>query len=116
MDAPERDYIDTHPVTWMRDEAFGDPQRVIDAIAARGFTHVYVHFDVDVVNPADFGNALMRADGGPLLAEVADVLSALHRHTDVVGFSVLEYCDRTERDRDRLLTVLRAATVEGCCG
>lgn len=110
LDAPERDYIESHPVTWMRDEAFADPQALIIAIAARGFRHVYIHFDVDVINPTDFGNALMRADRGPLLAEVADLLSALHRHTDVVGFSVLEYCDRTERDRDRLLTVLRAAT------
>lgn len=116
MDPAELDYMHTHPVTWMRDEACASPQRLTDAIVAKGFGHVYIHFDVDVVSPANFGNALMRAEGGPLLPEVADLLSHLHRHTDVVGFSVLEYCDRTAADRDRLLTVLRAIDVNSCCG
>lgn len=116
MDPAELDYMHTQPVTWMRDEAFASPQRLTDAIAAKGFRHVYIHFDVDVVSPANFGNALMRAEGGPLLPEVADLLSHLHRHTDVVGFSVLEYCDRTAADRERLLTVLRAIDVNRCCG
>jgi len=116
LDVPEQDYITSHPVTWMRDDAFTSPARLIAAIAARGFTHVYIHFDVDVVNPGDFRNALMRAEGGPCLAEVADVVFDLHRHTDVVGLSVLEYCDRMDADRERLLTVLRAADVQGCCG
>jgi len=108
MDPAELDYMHTQPVTWLRDEAFASPQRLTDAIAARGFGHVYIHFDVDVVSPTNFGNALMRAQGGPLLSDVADLLSHLHRHTTVVGFSVLEYCDRTTADRERLLTVLRA--------
>lgn len=116
MDPAELDYIHTQPVTWLRDEAFVSPHRLTDVIAGKGFTHVYVHFDVDVVSPANFGNTLMRAEGGPLLPEVADLLSHLHRHTDVVGFSVLEYCDRTEPDRERLLTVLRAIDVNSCCG
>lgn len=116
MDPAEMDFITSRPVTWLRDDAFADPQRLIDAIAAKGYSHTYIHFDVDVVNPNDFGNALMRAEGGPVLSEVADVLSALHRHTDVVGFSVLEYCDRTEADRHRLLTMLRGATTASCCG
>jgi arginase len=116
LDVPEQDYITNHPVTWMRDEAFTAPQQLLNAISARGFTHVYIHFDVDVVNPDDFRNALMRAEGGPSLPEVADVLSDLYRHTDVVGLSVLEYCDRTDADRERLLTVLRAAELQSCCG
>jgi arginase len=116
MDPAELDYMRSRPVTWMRDEAFVSPQRLTETIAAKGFSRVYIHFDVDVVNPADFGNALMRADGGPVLPEVADLLSHLHRHTDVMGFSVLEYCDRTAADRERLLTVLRAIDVNSCCG
>jgi arginase len=116
MDPAELDYMHTRPVTWMRDEAFVSPARLTDAITAKGFTHIYIHFDVDVVNPVDFGNALMRAEGGPDLPAVADLLSHLHQHTDVVGFSVLEYCDRTAADRDRLLTVLRASDVTSRCG
>jgi arginase len=115
MDQAELDYMHTRPVTWMRDDAFVSPSHLTDAIAAKGFGHVYIHFDVDVVSPANFGNALMRAEGGPILPEVADLLSHLHRHTDVVGFSLLEYCDRTADDRERLLAVLRAAETTGCC-
>lgn len=115
LDPPERAYITTHGIPWLRDEAFSDPDRLVHLITAAGFRQVYVHFDVDVVNPVDFGNALMRAEDGPLLAQVADLVSTLHRHTNVVGFSVLEYCDRTEADRQRLATALRAIDAQGCC-
>lgn len=115
LDPAEREYIASHPVTWLPGEAFSNPGRLTDAITAAGFGHVYLHFDVDAIAPTDFGNALMRADDGPLMAEVADVVSTIHRHTNVVGFSVLEYVDRLPKDRDRLVTLLRSAELFGCC-
>ncbi len=114
LDVPERAFIEHSAVTMIPDEAFQDPRHLADVITSRGFGHVYVHFDVDVVNPEDFHGALMHTPGGPVLAAVAEVLLALHRHTDVVGFSVLEYCDRNDADRDRLVTVLRAAHARYC--
>jgi len=114
LDPPERAFIDASDVTWMPDDAFNDPRRLTDLIASRGFGQVYVHFDVDVIDPDDLDGALMHAPGGPLLAEVAEVVSALHRHTKVVGFSVLEYCDRNPADRDRLVTALRATNARRC--
>ena len=115
LDPPEADFVATSGVTRVRDEAFDDPNVLVAPLRARGFSHVYLHVDVDLINPDDFGNALMHAPGGPLLAAVAGVLSAVHRHTDVVGFSALEYCDRDPRDRARLVTALRAAATRTCC-
>jgi len=115
LDPAEREFIETSGVTWMPNALFGGPQALTSVLTSRGFGHVYVHFDMDVINPTDFRNALMHTPGGPLLAEVADVLSTLHRLTDVVGFSVLEYCDRDRADRERLLTVLRAVQARSCC-
>lgn len=115
LDPAETAFVAASSVTRVDDDVFAQPDTLVDQLRARGLGRVYVHFDVDVINPDDFGNALMRADGGPALAAVADVLSALHRHTEVVGFSVLEYCDRGEPDRRRLVTALRAATTRACC-
>jgi arginase len=115
LDPPEAAFVPASGVTRVADDVFAHPDTLIDHLRARGLGRVYLHFDVDVIDPDDFGSALMPAPGGPALAAVADVLSAVHRHTDVVGFSVLEYCDRGAPDRLRLVTALRAATVRACC-
>jgi arginase len=114
LDPPEQAFIASGGVTLVGEDVFSDPRHLTTLLSTHGFGHVYVHFDVDVINPGDFHGALMHAPGGPSLAAVADVLGALHRHTDVVGFSVLEYVDRHAADRERLLTVLRAVHANYC--
>jgi arginase family enzyme len=54
-----------------------------------------VHFDVDVIDGADFDGALMTPPpDGPALADVAALIGTLCDRFDVVGLSVLEVCDR----------------------
>lgn len=109
LDPPETDYAATSGVTRVGDGVFSHPRLLVDRVLAAGFGHVYLHFDVDVVNPRDFGGALLPTTGGPQLAAAADLIAHVHRHTSVAGFSVLEYCDRNHVDRDRLVSALRSA-------
>jgi arginase len=119
LDPPEAAFVGSSGISVFKPESFVEPDALALELRARGFTRAYVHLDVDVINPDDFGSSLMRTPGGPTLPEVIDVVASLHRHLDVVGFSVVEYAEHNKnaaQDRDRLVTALRGAHVRLCCG
>lgn len=116
LDGPEHEYVGRSGVTWLGPDVCDAPERLVDQIQRTGCSHLYVHFDVDLVDPTDFPSTYYQVPGGPTLAAAADTLAELHRHFDVVGLSVLEYCDRREQDRQRLVTALRGAQARSCCG
>jgi arginase len=97
FDPSEAEHVSRHGIPVLDDDAFLDVTRVVDLLRARGCRRLYVHFDVDVLNPEGFPAALMHAPGGgPTLELAASLISTLAAELDVVGFSVLEYCDRGE--------------------
>lgn len=119
LDPPEAAFIDSARIPLFAPETFRVPDTIARQLLSRGVTRAYVHLDVDVINPQDFGSSLMRTPGGPALPEVIDVVASLHRHLDVVGFSVVEYVEyntNAAQDRDRLVTALRGAHARLCCG
>ncbi|GGI47761.1 arginase [Agromyces flavus] len=52
VDPGEQAFIDAERMTVLAVDAFGDPDAVVAAITATGATHVYVHVDLDVLDPA----------------------------------------------------------------
>lgn len=95
IDPAEADYIASAPIMHFNNDAFADPSPLIDWLNREGRRRLCIHFDVDVLDRRDFEGALMRAEGeGPTLGAAASLISHLHRQFDVVGFSVLEVCDR----------------------
>jgi arginase len=71
------------------------PDRVSGRVRAAGFTKVYVHLDLDVLDPVEFPDSLMRTPGGPTVDQVVDTIRHLDASFDVVGFSVVEFRMRT---------------------
>jgi arginase len=71
------------------------PDRVAGRVRAMGFTKVYVHLDLDVLDPAEFPDALMRTPGGVSTGHVVETVRALKSAFDVVGFSVVEFRPRS---------------------
>ncbi len=116
LDPAEHAFIGRSEATWLGPDVCDAPERLLDTLQRSGCHHVYVHFDVDVIDPQDFRSSYYQVPGGPTLAAMADTIGALHRHFDVVGLSVLEYCDREARDRERLVTALKGAQARSCCG
>ena len=102
LDPPEVQFVAASGIGQAGDEAFAEPQTLCDRLKMAGFTRIYVHFDVDVVNPDDFASSLMATAGGPTLELVVRLLHHLHEQCEVVGFSVVEYCERRREDRQRL--------------
>lgn len=71
------------------------PDRVSGRVRAAGFTKVYVHLDLDVLDPVEFPDSLMQTTGGPTVDQVVDTIRHLDATFDVVGFSVVEFRMRT---------------------
>jgi arginase len=95
FDPPEAEYVSRHAIPVIGDAVFRDPTRIIDLIRAGGRRRLYVHFDVDVLDPAAFPASLMHAPGGgPALGEAAGLVRVLAAEFDVAGLSVLEFCER----------------------
>jgi arginase len=93
LDPPEAEFVITQRIRMFGDAVFADPRPVMDWL--KPWKHVYLHFDVDVLNPNGFTNSLMTAPGGgPSLDQAVAFISAVQSAADVVGFSVVEFCDR----------------------
>ena len=93
LDPPETAFCDEMSVSVTRPDQFAEPQILVERILERGFRHVYLHLDLDVLNPESFPNSLMQTPGGPNLSEVQTMMKALTDNFEIVGFSIVEYCE-----------------------
>lgn len=93
LDPAETAFVEAQGIPVFGDGVFRDPAPVLEWLSRH--RHVYIHFDVDVLDPAGFGGALMHAPGGgPSLDDAVSFVATLQARTDVVGTSIVEFCDR----------------------
>jgi arginase len=71
------------------------PDRVAGRIRAGGFTRVYIHLDLDVLEPAEFPDTLVSTPNGLSRDNVVAAVRELAARFDVVGFSVVEFQPRS---------------------
>ena len=64
------------------------PDRIAGRIRAAGFTKIYVHLDLDVIDPVEFPDSLVHAPDGVSMDVRAETVRDLAATFDVVGFSV----------------------------
>ncbi len=60
-------------------------------IRSAGFRRVYVHLDLDVLEPGDFDEVIYPVSDGMRYERLLDILGALTELTTVVGSSLLEF-------------------------
>lgn len=76
---------------------------VLKAIALTGKRHLYIHLDLDVLDPADFHNTPVPVEAGLRLDLLLPLLTELRQKADLIGFSIFEYlpvgakCDAIEQ-------------------
>lgn len=107
LDPAEAAYIQRTGIAVYPEVHHTATQALIAAIQAAGLRRLYIHFDVDVINPDEFPDALMHAPGGPSLAELELCLQRISESFDVVGASVVEVRGQAERPRKMLADMLR---------
>lgn len=85
------------------------PDRIAGRIRAGGFTRVYLHLDLDVLDPVEFPDALVSTPNGLSRDNIVATVRELAVRFDVVGFSVVEFRPRSADALPRLAQLL-----DGC--
>jgi arginase len=95
LDPPERAFVERARISVTPPDACANAERLVEEIRSRGFHHVYIHLDLDALDPADFPDTLIPTQGGPALHLVRAMIGTVSRDFNVVGASVLEYVHGT---------------------
>ena len=106
LDPPEADFLRSAGIRTAGTEAFTDPVEFVRDLGRSGFGRIYLHLDLDVINPADFESSLMRTPGGPSLEDVEALICHLAECCSIAGASVVEFCDRDPQDANRVARAL----------
>jgi arginase len=101
LDPPERAFVEAAAISVTAPEDLSATDVLARRIAAAGFTRVYVHLDLDALDPREFKDSLIPTPGGPRLDHVRSAISHLAA-LDIVGFSIVEYVPRTAESLDVL--------------
>lgn len=88
LDLPEEKYIYDKNIHVL---SVNDLKTLIDVVRARGFRNLYIHLDLDIVDPKCFPSVMCPTDNGITLDNLMQSLNLLKNEFNVVGFSVVEY-------------------------
>ena len=100
LDPEEVQYKEKHNVTdFTVRELAEDPGLVADAIKRKGYSNVYIHIDLDALDPTEFWLTPLEEPDGMEKETLLKVLRRIREAANVVGFGILEY-GGTEEDRD----------------
>lgn len=106
LDRDEATFVSDAAISMLTPADLLVPDRLVGRIRAVGFRKVYIHLDLDVIDPAEFPDALIPAPGGVSLENVAATIQGVASSFDVVGFSVVEFRPRSADAPARLRHVL----------
>jgi arginase len=97
LDAGERTNLDRSKVTRIRfDSEQADTASIIAFARKR---KIWLHVDIDVVDPSEVGAVVFPAPGGASLAALGDAISSLASVAQVRGFELCGYDSRQDEKR-----------------
>ena len=84
-------------------------EQLCKSIKQRGFSNAYVHFDLDVLNPAEFSEMIFQVAEGMSLDHSLHLVESIGRELNVVGSSLLEFVSSGSIQHTGYLNQLSAA-------
>lgn len=101
LDEGERAYVQLHDLpVFSGQKEEGD--RIVDFLRDRGYKKVYIHFDLDVLEPNEFPHVLVPTPGGISLDNAIQCLKKIRSNAQIVGASIVEYCPKDGGDKKAL--------------
>ncbi|MFF2806315.1 arginase family protein [Streptomyces sp. NPDC058000] len=95
LDAEERRFLAVARIPALPVTALDDPAWLVATVAATGARHVYVHLDLDVLDPGHFTGLSCPESGGLHPDRLADALTALADGFSLAGVGITEYAPAT---------------------
>jgi arginase len=91
FDPPEAEYIVKHKMNVLQvNDVRYRPELVTETLKAMGYSKVYVHLDVDVMDSREFPHVAYPQENGFTVAELKNILEQIHANTQVVGGALTE--------------------------
>lgn len=91
LDAEEQRYIDDRGMRTLTASALSDPDALADAVVATGATRVFVHLDLDVLDPAEFTGVAFPEPFGARVTDVAASIRRLRERLPLAGATITEF-------------------------
>lgn len=91
FDDPELAAVESLGITALTVDALHDPDALADAVAATGAAAVYVHVDIDALDPAEVAGNAHPEPFGLTVAELTAALGRLRARVPLVGASLAGY-------------------------
>ncbi|MBS1906747.1 MAG: arginase family protein [Actinobacteria bacterium] len=82
----------------VRVDALDDAQQFAEAVVATGASRVYVHIDVDVLDPSELAGVSSAVPFGLRTAEVVDAVRALRQRIPLAGATIAGFAPRSPGD------------------
>ncbi|MDJ0634436.1 MAG: arginase family protein [Xenococcaceae cyanobacterium MO_188.B29] len=93
FDVPERSFIEQKELSLFSAKSINneDYDRLFSTLDKADFNQLYIHLDLDVIEPKDFPHVACPTPNGIHIKELQKFLVRLRENFDLVGFSVLEF-------------------------
>jgi arginase len=105
LDPAEKQYVAEHDVAHVLP---GDLADLPSVVAATGARAVYVHIDLDVLDPATFSSVGCPEPGGVTPAALSAAVRAVTDRFPLAGLGVTEYEPSNDHDRETLRALVEA--------
>ncbi len=105
LDFPEEEYIKENNITTFPVELI-NKDAILDSIKNNGFDNVYIHIDLDVLEPTIFPNVKFPTPNGIDFEKLNDTLLHIKDKYNIVGISLLEYSPQKRDSIDMLKDVI----------
>lgn len=113
LDPGEAAYVKEGRITSLAPAALGNCDVLVAAIQRAGSANLYIHVDLDVLEPNDFPHMLIPTPGGILFEDLIELLGRLRDEFSVVGSSIVEYVPVGPGDPDRVQRLVDTLRPQG---
>ena len=103
VDEPEKEWI-------KKENIFNSPEAeistIITTLKARKVQNIYLHFDIDVVNPTDYEHALLSVQDGISIDQATKTIKKIMEEFEVVGTSLTEVTADSQENLEPISEIL----------
>lgn len=105
LDSPEEEYVEENNIITFPVELI-QKDTILDTIKKIGFDNVYIHIDLDVLDPTIFPSVACPTPNGIDFEKLNDILQHIKNNYNIVGLSLLEYSPQKGDSIDELKSII----------
>lgn len=107
-DSPEEEFIRKNQIVSLRSELVNEnPKLILDEIKKKGSKNVFIHVDIDVIDPTEFPYQPVPAANGVREKAFCEMLELVKENCNIVGMCILGYTEMPDgEEKDKALETL----------